>query len=117
MYIVAQLCTQLSPQNQFSRQQLQKGPETSTQGRWLQAPGDISGYIHDRVMDYSTDIVKNHFIMGCVNVLIKLNLPQSILYKTRLRNLFFLKLKLRRFILFKLGWLLLFSIESKYRKV
>ena len=36
------------------------------------------------MVDYSTDIVKNH----CVNVLIKLNLPQSILYKTRLRNLF-----------------------------
>ena len=29
------------------------------------------------MVDYSTDIVKNH----CVNVLIKLNLPQSILYK------------------------------------
>ena len=29
------------------------------------------------MVDYSTDIVKNH----CVNVLIKLNLAQSILYK------------------------------------
>ena len=34
---------------------------------------------------HSADIVKNH----CVNVLIKLNNPQCILYKTCLRNLFF----------------------------
>ena len=66
-------------------------------GRWLQAPGDISGYIQDRVMDYSTDIVKNHFIMGCINVLIKLNLPQSILYKP-----IFLKFRIKDEHLFKL---------------
>ena len=48
------------------------------------------------------------FLHACHNlisspVLIKLNLPQSILYKTRQRNLFFLKFELRRSILFKLG--------------
>ena len=30
-----------------------------------------------KMVDYSTDIVKNH----CINVLIKLNLPKYILYK------------------------------------
>ena len=50
IYIDAQLCKQLSPQKQFSRQQLQKGPEINMRGRWLQAPGDISGYIQDMVM-------------------------------------------------------------------
>ena len=37
---------------------------------------------------HSADIVKNH----CVNVLIKLNNPQCILYKTCLRNLFFFEI-------------------------
>jgi hypothetical protein len=37
-------------------------------------------------------------------VLIKLNNPQCILYKTCLRNLFFLNFELKRSILFKLGW-------------
>ena len=59
-----------------------------------------SKFICREMEDFSVDIVKNH----CVNVLIKLNLPQCVLYKTCLRNLFFWKFKLRRSILFKLGW-------------
>ena len=69
---------------------------------------------------WTTVIVKNH----CVNVLIKLNNPQCILYKTCLRNLFFFKfwIKEEHFVQTRLSpissdWLLLLSIESKYRKV
>ena len=69
---------------------------------------------------HSADMLKNH----CINVLIKLNNPQCILYKTCLRNLFFFKFRIKEehFVQTRLSpissdWLVLFSLESKFRKV
>ena len=43
------------------------------------------------MVDYSTDIVKNH----CVDILIKLNLPQSILYEISPEKPIFLKVRFK----------------------